>query len=486
MNDEIRQTVLKRRSLIAISSLTIAILSVYLGSVFLLHASFLGFRFRERHLALFTVGAVALVLWIFSKFPRRYLSLAMNMSLSILTTAILVIVVDVAYAVVQNVSQPVSSVVGYGRNRDSNYWIGEIQPRLYFPTKRNFYIYKPNITIKASSFGDLYSPDMLRSPTLVNSTLERRTVTKSINKYGFREAEPIGGARIFALGDSFTYGIGVDAGKTWVKQLEGLLSAPIYNLGVSGVSPKQELESLKFLLKAKPTPVKIRHLLWMIFEGNDLEEPYDEMVSVEPVSLIRGTVIEALTMLPTLIKSESVISKMMKGEIQIRYSDEPISSSALSIDGVDLVNPIFKSERMGYKLFSQDQIQRAQQPRSYVVLHPNRSKLERVFREMGELARDSSFEVAVILAPSASRLQGKYFADFPKISARPYFLEFIAGLARMENFQVINLWDSLRPFADQRLLYFRDGTHWNENGHFLVAKLIARQLSKFSFQAHVK
>ena len=83
---------------------------------------------------------------------------------------------------------------------------------------------------------------------------------------------------------------------------------------------------------------------------------------------------------------------------------------------------------------------------SYVLSHPNRPKLNQVFGQMGELARNSGFDVTVILAPTADRLQGKYFSDFPELTERPYFLDYVADLARKEKFKIINLYDTLLPW----------------------------------------
>ena len=53
---------------------------------------------------------------------------------------------------------------------------------------------------------------MLRSPTLVDSVLDRRQVSIHINELGFRETGPLGSCKIFALGHSFTFGWGVSDG----------------------------------------------------------------------------------------------------------------------------------------------------------------------------------------------------------------------------------------------------------------------------------
>jgi hypothetical protein len=462
--NEIPNDISKRR-LVWISSLTAAIFSVYFGSIFLNNVSFFGFQFRDRYLVLLVLSSVALAAWLCSKISSTHVSMATNVHVSVLTTLLLLIVVDVAYAIIQNAQQ--SSDVE--RETDPNYWMGEFSPRHYFPTRRDVMLYKPNITIKGSIFGDFYTADELHSPTLRNSVFERKTVAININRLGFREAEPIEHARIFALGDSFTAGWRVNVDKTWVKLLEHMLSVPIYNLGVDDASPEQELELVEYLLNADAPKIKIRHLLWMVFEGNDLEDTYAKMAPVKHLSFIRGTILATLKDLPVEIRNESFIAKMMRGEIQSRF----VSVPHRYINGPLL----FRSDRFGYKLFAPLEVYRAQRPMSYVVLHPNWPKLEDTFEKMGQIAQNFGFDVTVILAPTATRLQGKYFSGFPKISDKPYFLELVASLARKEKFEVVNLYDALRPFADQQLLYFRDDNHWNEDGHLLVARSLAQRLS---------
>jgi hypothetical protein len=228
------------------SSLTIATSAAYLGSIFLLGQSFLGFKFNATHEALLTLGLVALAIWlclVLSKHAPNYVSVAMNVQISILITSLLMIAGDISYALIQNTAKPRSSVYGYGRERDSNYLVGEYSPKTYFPTDKNFLVCKPDIPVTVSSFGSFYSSDMLDSSTLVGSTLEPHTVSITINDLGFRETEPI-------------------------------------------------------------------------------------------------------------------------------------------------EDPLFKSDRFGYKLFYRPYVDLVQAPMSYVLLHPNRPKLEKVFTEIGELARN--------------------------------------------------------------------------------------------------
>jgi len=88
-----------------------------------------------------------------------------------------------------------------------------------------------------------------------------REVRYAINSLGFRgpettEAKPPGTVRVIAVGDSFTYGTGVDDADTWPRLLEAELRAraarsgaeqrvEVLNWGVPAYNTRQELAQLK-------------------------------------------------------------------------------------------------------------------------------------------------------------------------------------------------------------------------------------------------
>lgn len=91
---------------------------------------------------------------------------------------------------------------------------------------------------------------------MVDASGQRRRVEHVVNDQGFRGPElsttaPEGTLRIAALGDSHTFGHGVDETETWPRILEGLLvehsPAPVevLNAGVDGYDPEQELAWLR-------------------------------------------------------------------------------------------------------------------------------------------------------------------------------------------------------------------------------------------------
>lgn len=130
------------------------------------------------------------------------------------------------------------------------------------------------------------------------------------------------------------------------------------------------------------------------------------------------------------------------------------------------------SPRFGPKLFSVKQLLGAQRSEQYVESHPNWLLLQKTFERMQSLAHRAGFQVVVIIAPSGVRLYGAEFEDFPRLSDKSYFNILITRLAEQYGFEIVNLQESLRPYAMKELLYFRDDDHWNERGHLAVADIL--------------
>ena len=95
-------------------------------------------------------------------------------------------------------------------------------------------------------------------------------VAVEINAQGFRDRpfEPgTGGPRIVALGDSLTFGWGVEAGQGFTSRLEELLGADVLDLGVCGYGTDQEL-----LLWEREGRALRPAVVLILVCANDLEE----------------------------------------------------------------------------------------------------------------------------------------------------------------------------------------------------------------------
>jgi len=367
------------------------------------------------------------------------------------------------------------------RQLDRTTWIGEWYPRLFYPTDKNFRLHKPNLTLTGEHYGQHYRWQLMRSPTLAHSVFQKQQVSIRINELGFRETKPLEQCSIFALGDSFTFGWGVTQVKTWTNVLQRATGNCIYNLGIHDASPKQEVLLLEYLLTQGAPGLGIRHLFWVLYEGNDLEDSYEDLRPSGAGSTFsrrfKGTVLESLYGLVLAIQHESWIYKFRTGQLRFASALQRFDTdNTYSIDGVQLANPLYYSPQHGYVLFYETDLKRASKPGSYVLNHPHRHLLEQVFSRMAVLANTFHFKVTVVIAPTVVRLYAPYFHELSRLSTPPYLIDYMVKLAHEAGFDTINLLQGMQPYTSRELLYFRDDDHWNERGNQVVAEIIAEHV----------
>jgi hypothetical protein len=456
----------------------------YLSAAFLLNLSFAGIQIGLLLLSVFFgIGVVLIVGLARMRVTARLITRPhmFGMGLAAIGLTFALMTADLALAVRDNVisQRRQEASDADGRLSDATIWHGELYPRQYAPTTRNFRLYKPNTRVSGITFGERYVSSMLSSPTVAEHVLERRPLSYFIGPEGLRELEPLSESRIFALGDSFAFGFATDEGKTWTDLLGKSLGTPVYNLGVSATGPRPQLELLKYLFETHRSTMHVEHLLWMIFEGNDLENSYDELLSEDMAasrSLLDGTLLELPLSVPSRIKSTSVLRRLVRG--QLTFSNESTRYGRYEIDGQVLPLPLFHSDRFGYRFFVPADVDAATRGLDYVINHPNRRLLDRTFQDMRDLSTSAHFNVTVVIAPSDARLYGAAFEGFPALSDKPHFVNYVTDLSHRMGFGVVNLLDQLRPIAETELLYYRDDHHWNERGNEVVSRLLERELTR--------
>ena len=402
------------------------------------------------------------------------------MAFTAMVSLLCVLTADVGYSAYLNTIVPTSSKQDFQYSLESTdrYMINEFYPRLYFPTEKNFYIHKPNFSVSGEHYGSMYSADLMKSPTLAKTVFQLQRDSISIDQHGFRETTSPSGTEIFALGDSYTVGLGVSQNDIWVKRLEKTLGRPIYNLGVTGLSPKEEFLLLEHML-SQGSEFRVRHLLWMIYEGNDLEDSYKSLRPApqsDQRSLFADTIVDCLVGIPVKIRDEAIFNRIRRDQVTF---DSPLggAKSHYFVDGVRLTHPLYHSRLHGYRLFNSLYLARVSQPRSYVTDHPNLRAFEQVFKDMAILQKRYDFKVTVLIAPMVSRLYAPYFTDFPHVSDEPYFINHVENLCNSVGFQSLNLFSLMQPYVDREMLYFKDDDHWNARGNEVVAEIVARQRS---------
>ncbi|HNP29426.1 MAG: hypothetical protein KC592_06285 [Nitrospira sp.] len=470
---------------ILLASLSIGLVWLYFALVLLLGRSIGGMSVGLTFIASSIPFVASLVFILIRYVMHRGLIKSqqiLTVSLGLILSLGSLIIADIAYSLYLNSRAFEKPHIENSRQYDPAFVGGELYPRRFFPTDENFWLYKPNLSVKGTHYGHFYHPELMQSPILAKSVFELHQFSCSIDQHGLRNTTPMGQADVLALGDSFTFGWAMDREKSWVGLLEHAIHRPIYNLGIDGASPKQELELLKYLLRTQEPSMRIRKILWMIYEGNDLEGSY-ESERPKPSSpsytnqLFKGTLVQGLITIPSLIKEQAIITKLLNGDVALRFPTfQARDYNPYVIDGIRSWFPFFQSPVLGPRLFYPKYIEEAQQPLSYVLHHPNTPHLNQVFREMALLEKEFSFQVIVIIVPTGERLHGPFYENFPPISAEPHFIDYVSKVSESLGFQTLNLLSKLKPYADNELLYFRDDSHWNQRGHELAAEIIRSEV----------
>ncbi len=434
--------------------------------------------------AVLSVTCGALVAALLARVARRAdPSRHLGMRLAAAQTALLVTLlgVDLSFAALRNAHADAPSLDD-ARYSDATTWIGEVYPPLYWHAE-GFRLAKPNYRFSATHYGDGYVPALLASPTLRDQVLALKTITMSIDGHGFRATTAPRDARVFALGDSFTFGWGVGDDETWPALLAQRLGEPVYNLGVHDSSPLEEVVRLKHLLRTQPEEFRPRQVVWLLFEGNDLEDcrpivPARDVATGARPALFADTVVGLVLQIPGVVQHESVIDRVRRGELML--GTPPKGRDPHLVDGVRSPHPVHHSERLGWMLWLREQVERARASGGYVARHPHRGCVATAFDEMGVLAREYGFGVTVVVAPTAVRVYAPHVDDLEAPLADPHLIRALLAHAQDAGFPAVNLLDAFAPHAagDAReLLYFRDDDHWSPRGHAVVAGIVAERLA---------
>ena len=457
------------------ATFSVAALATYLVFVLVVGLTIGPLEIRTRH-ALFLLVAVGLgVFWLSGRLAGRDgRTTLLNMGAASFSILLALLAADFMFSFWRTRNAPDAAAldVAYQRASDPVVWHGELYPRTFHPTNRSFLLYKPAVSLHGLTYGEYYEHRLLRSRLLRDSVLEYRPVRYDINRHGLREEAAFSEVRIFALGDSYVFGYATDEGAIWPDVLEQSIGEDVYNLGVSATGPKQQVQLLEYMLATHADSMRIRHLLWMIYEGNDLENSYAELR--QPPEVARDArepgLFTALAELPRALRTGSVLHALATGGVNWR----PRAAGAITeIDGVQLRNPLYHSTRWGYRLFNPADIRSATRGEAYVRTHPNAAALQATLRRLSELSEKHGFRVTVLLAPSDVRLYGAWFEGMPALADRSTFLEHVARLSGELGFQVVDLATLMKPYAARELLYYRDDHHWNVRGNAVAAELIA-------------
>ena len=288
------------------------------------------------------------------------------------------------------------------------------------------------------------------------------------DEYGFRnEPSPLGFDKrpldLIVLGDSF----GVAASTTQEQTLTSVLardySLSVYNLSVSREGPRSQYANL--LLEGPRLNTRDgAYVLWLIFSGNDLDDPYyPELENPKPSQ-------------PELLATLATAARDFRARSPLRRLLARIDTSFI------LERKFIDGRRV---LFNDYYAQRRWRSADEVVRHPNFGSLKTTITAMQKLAEERHLHISVALVPSKEEVYAWVLDNAPpwSTSSEPSgFSNILRRLCEDHGFPFMDLKPTLLEESRREseksgaLLWWRDDTHWNEQGQRAAARAIYQNL----------
>lgn len=308
---------------------------------------------------------------------------------------------------------------------------------------------------------------------------ENPTPEIRINKLGFRDDEllqskPANTKRILALGDSFTFGMGIRHENIFTEQLENLLTKKdpdnkyeVVNMGAIGYTTDQQL----LLLKEKGLALNPDAVIVNFFVGNDVTEfRRHEWVLDNDEQLVK------------VIDTKHYVDE--DNRLRYKGEDEPVSYFAnfISTRWLILMKKLGFNKEDGPTLtwpaFLEPDDEHGD-PNLPEYWH----QIEYVLTEMKRMLDEKGIKLVVVAIPMDIQIDKKYWGKYPEMYFDEEAYELSrpqANLKQLTDIMDIDYIDLLTFFrnANQNIWYYYEKVdpHWTNKGHRFAAEIIANNL----------
>jgi len=322
--------------------------------------------------------------------------------------------------------------------------------------------YIARVNFDGSTYGDL------ASASTRPEWREWHQIRFVTDEYGFRnepsrpgfEARPFD---VIVLGDSF----GVAASTTQEETLSSVLTRDyglsVYNLSISREGPRQQYANL-VLEGPRLNTREGADVLWLIFGGNDLDDPYNaELENPKPGN-------------PALLTTIANAYRDFRARSPVRRLLAHIDTSFI------LERKFVDGRRM---LFNDYYAQRRSRTAYDIMQHPNFEALKTTMTAMQKLTEQRRLHVTVAFVPSKEEVYAWVLDGASPWSTSPEpsaFSRVLDHLCAERGFQFIDLKPTLleearREYEESRgLIWWADDTHWNGQGQRAAARVIYQDL----------
>lgn len=297
------------------------------------------------------------------------------------------------------------------------------------------------------------------------------------NALGMRDREPNDEAasnrlRVLTLGDSFAFGLGVDADKTFQRLLEKRLQErykrpiEVLNSGIPGYGTCQE----EILLKELSPRLKPNLTILCFYMGNDL---YDNLYCMESGVMSERVIDGAFVSNKRYhVKSDDLELKKIQNPIQrfligssyaYNYIDQKISGFQMQVGLKPKTNTLFKSiEKFHCKQDGEEQ------EKVYALT-------KELFAKMRDQCKEQGCVFAVALFPAKAQITPELFDEQLRgfgVKEEDYSIDKpnlrLRRIAEELGIPAADLYEPFHLREKEPLYYVQDG-HWTELGHRLAA-----------------
>lgn len=287
---------------------------------------------------------------------------------------------------------------------------------------------------------------------------------------GFRKTEPqeLNGRlkpEIVVLGDSQTFGVGVNDGQTFASFLSKKAGLPVLNTGCSGYNNYEELE----LARSIVSYLKPKTFVLAFFAGND---PYENYKQANPAK-------------PAQTSGRKRSGRFSGGKVKDWLSkNSAIYNLLLRLRRFEAINKLFYRMRLVNDVppAELDIFKKPVTPRALEFWKAT----DPAILQMNELCRSQGVALVVLFIPDRYQVEPAYWAQWLKkyhLDASKFDLDLpnhhMQELCLTNGIRYSDATPALRSYETKEgSMYWRIDNHLAPRGHEVIAQVLATELSQ--------